>query len=463
MASGFMVARFDGEDGHVASSSATAIYFNPAGLTLRTGTHFFVEGLFAYRTATYERPAAAIDNVLATGERAAGTPAEAVTTNSGKASLAEPVAAPFVALVSDLGQRDLAVGLGLYAPFGGSANWDANEDYRGDEEYPGAVDGVQRWAIISGTLRSVYLTAAGSYALRRLGLHFGVSANLVLSDMFIALARNSDGSDNTTTDAGDLREGRSLLDVSDKTFSLGLGVMWEPSDEIRLGVSYQSQPGFGDRTFKGNLSNRFPPGESVTQKVIVESSLPDVLRLGASLAVTPELELHLSGDYVFWSRFERQCVMGIGVDVPAKCAIQDNGDLDPDRGGRLVIFNLLRDWKDAMSIRGGASFWLKPKLQLQGGLGYDQNAVPDATLDPGLMDMNKVIVSAGARYGMAALPIVLSATYTQVIYFDREVAASVDAMGNHVSRKEHPTRRPDFAGKYTQSIGLLTLNAEYTF
>src|SRR5262245_22550728 len=99
--SGFLVAQFGGEVGHPATDHPTARYFNPAGLARGHGTRLYLEGIFAYHTASYTRPSAAIDHP------GVGTPAEATSANAGKASLANPVAAPFFGVVSDLGVRNL--------------------------------------------------------------------------------------------------------------------------------------------------------------------------------------------------------------------------------------------------------------------------------------------------------------------------------------------------------------------
>ena len=78
-ASGFATARFGGEHGHPASDSPTSIYFNPAGLALGTGTRIYAEGLFAWRSITYDRPTAAIDNVVDPGEGGGTGPSPGVT------------------------------------------------------------------------------------------------------------------------------------------------------------------------------------------------------------------------------------------------------------------------------------------------------------------------------------------------------------------------------------------------
>ena len=48
----------------MATSNPTAIYFNPAGMSLMGGTRLMLDGTFAWRSLTYTRDPGAIDNVL---------------------------------------------------------------------------------------------------------------------------------------------------------------------------------------------------------------------------------------------------------------------------------------------------------------------------------------------------------------------------------------------------------------
>ena len=79
-AGGFLAATFGGESGHPTTDDASAIYFNPAGLSLKRGTRLRIEGSLVWRLASYDRPAGAIDNP------GSGTPSDALSANSGKAT-----------------------------------------------------------------------------------------------------------------------------------------------------------------------------------------------------------------------------------------------------------------------------------------------------------------------------------------------------------------------------------------
>ncbi len=449
-ASGFLVARFAGEKGHPTTDSPSAIYFNPAGLALGHGTRVYLEGVFAYRTVSYDRPTGAIDNVLDPGEMADGTPADAITANSGEATLSNMVASPFAAVVTDFGVPNLAVGAGFSVPFGGSAKWDQNSAYAGDATYPGAVDGVARWWAIEGSITAMYITAAGAYRWPCIGLSVGLGLNLVLENVNTVRARINSGQDDLVYGDGSVREGRSLIDASGTTFSVGAGAIWEAKPGLFLGVSYQSQPGFGGTEMSGTMTNRLPPAATTENDFVFEHALPDVIRAGARWKVTPKLEARLFGEYARWSTYERQCLR----NPDGKCAFNADGSIDTAAGGANVIANFPRDWQDAFGVRAGASWWQSDALELFAGLGYDSNAVPDETLDPAFVDMDKLSAALGARYQLGRYAV--QATYTQFIYLERTTGTrAVDPM--------FPSRGPDSAGTYGQSVGALNLGVEAAF
>lgn len=452
-ASGFLVARFGGEQGHPTTDHPSAIYYNPAGLALGSGTRIYAEGLFGFRTASYDRPEAAIDNVVADGAMETGTPQSAVAANSGKATLSNLVAAPFVAIVSDLGVHNLGVGVGAYVPFGGSAEWDTNDAFAGDDTYPGAVDGVQRWASISGSIRSLYLTAAGAYRIPGLNLSFGAGVNVVLNSVDTVRARNASGTDDLLASTGNIQEGRSIIDASNVNVSFGVGAIWQPSDKLMVGVSYQSRPNYGKNNLKGDLRTKLGIASTSNDKIEIRWPLPDVARAGLRIMPSKRTELRLFGEFVRWSVVDNHCIMT--ADTASKgCQLTATGAGTPD--GATILTNIPRHWKDTFGLRAGGSYWLNKATELFAGLGYDGNAVPDSTAAADIIDMPKISLAGGARFDLTD-SLRLSGTYTQVVYFQRDVPLRSGPPLASASRV------PDGAGTYKQSVGVLIVGAEYMF
>ena len=478
-ATGFVTSRFGGEMGHPTTDSPTAIYYNPAALTQGKGMRLYLDGTFAWIKASHDRPEEAIYPVLAENQAGEGTPASAVDRNSGKAELFNVAAAPFIGFTSSLPIDGLTVALALYAPFGGASKWDRNDTFKNDEAYPGAYDGPQRWWSIEGSLRSVYITGAAAYRLESLGLSFGLGLNLVKSEIKTLRARNANGGDALVTqdDSGGtvLQEGRSLIDVAGTDLSAGLGVLWEPNDAWAVGLSYQSQPGFGEMELEGKLKFVLGGrGAAQTETVKVHQELPDIIRLGGRHRPSKSLELRLFGELDRWSVFDRQCLVVQGKDR-SDCPLDGDGNpnLESDgMGGTApastahIIQNVQRNWQDAVAVRAGASYWLHNGVELVGGLGYDGNAVPDEQLDPAIPDFHDVSLALGGKVKLLDDALAVAGTYTQIIYFSREIAPlERDAAGVPITTYAagSPSLQPDAAGKYERAIGVFNLNVEYTF
>jgi long-chain fatty acid transport protein len=457
-AGGFATGRYAGEHGNVATDHPTAIYFNPAGLALGLGWRIYAEGIFALRTLDYDRSEGAISNVV-DGEGEAGTPADDVAINSGKSSVSDLLASPFLGVVTDLGVPNLGLGLAVYVPFGGQSKWDKNDDFVGNEMYPGAEDGTQRWHVIEGELRSIYGTLAGAYRFPGPRISVGAGFSVIQSNVYTVRARTTQGTDDVISASGDIAEGRSLIDVSGTHLGASAGVNWEPMPGLWVAASYTSQPGFGNSTQSGTLTNKFGAGSTDPNDIRFEQELPDIVRLGARFRATPELELRLSGDYQRWSVLEHQCLLDSEVDPNARCNLDEDGSYAEGQDPREIIVNIPRQWDDTFGVRAGASYWILPELEVNGGVNYDSSAVPDKTADASLIDADKIIALAGVRW--AALPdqLLLALTVNNVFYFKRTVDPREDGDIGTVT----PSTVPDGAGTYEQNVLFVNLGAEYRF
>ncbi len=488
-ASGIAAARFGGEHGHPTTDNPTAIYYNPAGIALSKGTHIFVDGTIALRWAGYERPAAGPDDV------AGGNPVQnnqetlglAPGANDGKASLFNAIASPFMGVSSDFGTDFIYGGVSLSFPFGGSAVWDKNSVYAGNEQFPGAVDGQQRWYSIDGSIRSMYITGALAFNVRKIGLSIGVSGSAIRSNVSTLRARNADGTDDlvavnpdgTIVRDGDgnttLKEGRSLVDVSGWQGGFGIGLVYDVLKQGKyfIGASYTSQPNItGGMTLKGKLQNALTVTQADQSDVEFTQSLPDIIRFGVRVRPTDKYELRLFGDYTRWSVSERQCLIDVSSKTGNTCdfanasgaldnpenfggATTPAGDPNPAAAG--VVQHLPRFWKDAGGVRLGGSYWFIPEVEGYLGAGYDSSAVPLETMDPALMDMNKFSLAAGVRWQIIK-QLAMSFTTTEVIYLRTSTKGK-----SQLNRFPAPTRQPSADGVYTQYLQLFNIYADISF
>jgi len=432
--SGFSAAEFGGEHGNVVTTEPTALYFNPAGMALSSGTHFYASGILGVRRGSWIHPKAPSEMADPPGAEGA---------DDGEARFSNVLAAPALAATAWLGR--VALGAGVYVPFGGRVHWDTNPRFASSPDYSQATDGIQRWHVIEGSLQSVYFTLGAGVRLGPLAL--GLTGNLVRSAVYLRQAKSFSA---MSVDASN--EGRITLDVAGWQASLGLGAMLEAiPDRLWIGASYQTQPGFGPLQLDGTLTISDRTGAAAGRAVTYHSALPDILRFGVrvrALGGAHPLELRAYGDLTRWSRLQTQCVSVRGQP----CAVfPDGGDAT---SGASTVENLRRFWSDTSGVMVAASTWASADVELFAGVGYATAAPPDTTLDPVLPDAKNVRFTFGGRF---ALPrgLHLTAGLTDVQY------ASRDNTGRStLSDAQLPTRRADGGGKYTLWLGILHVALE---
>ncbi len=433
-ASGFATARFGGEHGHPTTTNPTAIYYNPAAMTASDGVKLFIDGTLALRYASFDNPQAPSDSP---------EPADAKGANYGKGTLFNPLAAPMLGVTGKIGK--LALGAGVFAPFGGSATFDENDQFKDNPTYPGAVDGPARWHHIDGASASIYISGGAAYEFDFGGpsLSIGATGSLVLNSLNTVRARNADAGNDVTI------EGRSFADVSGVQGAVGVGLMaMVIEDELWIGASYQSSPGLGEMKMSGTLDNALNAPSARTE-IDLYQHLPDIIRLGMRYRASDSLELRLWGDYTRWSLFENQCLQVQGK----KCAF------DADGRATEALQNFPRNWNDAFQVRVGASYFTQSNLEIFGGLGFDSNAVPDETLEPAYLDANDISAAAGVRIPLGE-KIFLAGSYTHLYYLDRDTTGKSTAADPTLISA---SRTPDSGGKYVHQIGIINANLEVGF
>lgn len=478
-ASGVATARFGGEHGHPTGANATAIYYNPGAIALSKGTHIFVDGLIALRKVKYTRPDSAVNNQLGVESQPNLSLEYADGANNGDATLFNVAGAPFLGITSDFGTEFIYGGAAVYVPFGGGARWDKNEAYRDDPDFPGAVDGVQRWHAIDGNLRSFYFTGALAFKIKAAAnLTIGFSGSAIYSSIDTVRARNADGTDNLVSgndpDNFVIKEGRSWLKASGWQGGFAAGFTVEPVKNIFwIGGSYTSQPNVtGGMALRGTLTNVFTTGQVSPTDIEITQSYPDIVRLGFRVRPIPKLELRVFADYTRWSVLDKQCVMILELDESGdptnsdrSCEFDgaDTALEDPENFGGSgdgvtdVTQHLPRFYKDAGGVRVGVGYWFIDELETYIGLGYDSSAIPVEMVEPTLFDMDKISVTAGALW-QAHEHLAIGATIGQIIYL------TLDTKGrNLLNEFAPPTRQPSADGVYQQWLTIGNLYFDISF
>lgn len=444
-ASGYLTARFGSDHGTPAAPNPYAIYFNPAALGGMEGTQITGDLSLGIRAVTYDRS----NDALSPSSPALANNADYVAANTGRAKLLNVVPLPYFGAASDLGIKNLRVGYALYVPFGGMADWKKRTatDYA-----PGADDGPQRWANISGQILALYNTAAVAWRFPEAHLTVGANVSLIYHSVKTVRARNVDGSDDVRLGNGGLKEGRSYLDASGMNLSAALGLYWEPNDDLKLGLSYTSQPGFGTTRMSGTLEQQFGNDAKPAEKTEVDllQAYPDIIRLGGAYRTSKTTEVRLDFEFVRWSTFKNQCVVQRGAD----CNIDDKGNQPAD--GKVVL-NLPRNWNNAIGVRLGAAVWPVEQVEVFGSLGLTTSAVPKETIDASTIDSTRFYGALGARYAFSKA-FALAFSYNPIYFLP------VDTKGaNNLDTYASSSKSPSADGKYNAVIHLVNVNGTISF
>lgn len=456
-ASGYLTARFGADHGTPAHPNAFAIYFNPAALGGTRGTTLTGDVGVLLRFARYNRTG----DALSPSNDGLKSDQRYVDANTGVGNLTNLLALPFVGFNTDFGTRNFHAGWAAYIPFGGLATWDRRAGIPG---VPGTTDGVQRWHNISGQILAIYNTFAAAYRFGDSNFSFGASVSPVIHTVSTVRARNADGSDDTVT-SGNLVEGRSLLEASGIDLAFSFGFYYEPTNKLRLGLSYIGQPGIdGGTRMSGTLRTQLGGGQESKSDIDFLQNYPDILRFGTAFKATRSLELRGDFEFVRWSLFRRQCVVERGAD----CAVAADGRRLPGPEGQRVQLNVPRNWDNAIGVRVGPGFWVNENLEAFGSLGFTTPAVPKETIDAATIDSQRLYLTLGAKYEFSK-HFSLAGSYNHIYFFPVNTEGKNDQnIAAHPSSEPgggeyNVSRSPSADGRYRSQIGFVNINVAYTF
>ncbi len=448
-ASGYLTARFGSDYGTPAVPNTYSIYFNPAALGGTKGTTLTGDVSVLLRWASYSRPYEALSpqtsDVFSQDYQAA---------NTGRGNLLNLLALPYLGVNTDFGgSKYLRGGFAVYVPFGGLATWDRRDPVANT---PGTRDGVQRWHNISGQILAIYNTFAFAVVLPK-GLSIGASVSPVIHHVATVRARNVDGSDDTFNRGGSLVEGRSYLDATGVNLAASAGLYYEPNEDLRFGLSYISQPGFGDTKINGTLrAQSGAQTETNPEKISFIQTYPDVIRFGTQARISEKWGIKGDFEFVRWNVFKRQCVVKEGEN----CDVADDGR---DLSGGRVILNVPRNWDNAIGLRVGPDYRLTESTELFGSLGITTPAVPKETIDASTIDAFRVYATIGARVALTK-QLVLGASYNHIYFADVDTKGrSIQNIPGQTSGDYNVSRSPSADGTYKSQIGFANLNVAYTF
>jgi long-chain fatty acid transport protein len=336
-ASGFAVSEQDasasGRAGTGISAAApSAIHFNPAGLG------FLAPGASAQAGAT-----AIVPSITAVDPQANETHAET-----------QPAVPPHVYAAWAF-EKNVTLGAGFNAPFGGGVKWP--RDWFGRTELT-----EMNLRVLAGHLGGAY----------RFNDSFAIGATAQLYSVTVALTRQIDFVES---------EGTAQLGGSGLALGAQLGLDWAPAKWVRLGLTGRipASAQLHGRAHFENIPYAFNsklPDQNITSQL----TLPGKVALGADFDLSV-VRLYVDAELTFWQSFQR-----FAIDF------EDPNTPDVDQP---------RNWSPAPTFRVGAERRFGNTTVRLGGLA-DLAASPDDTLSPSLPDSHRLGFSLGAGHSIGS-------------------------------------------------------------
>jgi long-chain fatty acid transport protein len=335
----FATAR--GEAFVATADNASAIYYNPAGLTQLEGQNLRGGVYGLYFDPRYTSPS--------TGQ---------TFDNQNKLH-----AIPQVFYSWTLDSLPLAVGLGVYSPYGLSSGWDQDTGFR-----KVSTEGSITTYTFNPTL--------AWRVLPNLSLGAGLRVNYGSVDLQQGMFWPNQGYD------------QFRFKGDGWATSYDVGVMWKPIEKISLGAAFKSQTSFnfeGHTDYYNNVA--YPPGVGAVPAIPDQRSaanakweFPLNVVSGISYRPTTNWNFEFDADYTDWSSLGTVTINQAG-------------------GGALGLPQSLPsklNWQGSWYYEFGATRYLGDGWSVSGGYIYNQNSVPDATYSPLVADLDRQFISVGA-------------------------------------------------------------------
>lgn len=407
----FQIGRFGGVAGSgAAHRSPFSIYWNPAGL-VDVGFTLQLHGMMVNRQASFDRDAE-LNNV----------PPELEGINSGVGKAGAMGAVPGLALQSghDLGSWTIGLGFAAFVDRAGRTNWTKN--FAAPPQYPGAVDGPQRWSVINTELTLLSLGVGVAVEHVESALSFGATVFGTQTSLSLLRARTVNSTDEVSLE-GHLAEGRVLFrDGEDEGFTLVLGMQWQPADMVKLGLAWQSAVNY---RIKGDALILFGEAEEAREPAETDLEVPQGIRGELSLNLSPLITIRPALSWNQWSIAKSQVATGT-------------------RTGE-ILFRTPRDFVDTYEFKLNTDFQISDQHALHVLLGVENGATPRDTYEPGLAE------STNGRFG-GGWTCAWSETLKTHVAFVWQAFANVTVTDS----KQAPTTN----GRYTDHRQFLTVDME---
>jgi long-chain fatty acid transport protein len=309
---------------------ATTVYGNPAGMSKLAGEH--VSGGLSFINVT--------SRIGSVNTSVAGT--------SRGDMVPGPIAIPSGFYTLQL-SPDWHVGFAVYAPFGGSTDYESNFQGR----YRGS-----RTAVKVVTFQPTF-----SYRIcDQLSVGFGPTINRI--DGLLESKINNSA-------VGGQGDGTIKVTGNDTALGFNAGIMFDPFDELTLGLAYHSKVHFnlegktnvsGANGLLGAIPAAGLPGLNGKYDSSIDFTTPETVDASLTWRFSDRLDFSAGALWSRWSRIPELNVQNKGV--PSPYALFDS------------ISETLK-WRDTWSFSTGVSYRLNKQWKIRTGIAYEPTPMPN--------------------------------------------------------------------------------------
>ncbi len=170
------------------------------------------------------------------------------------------------------------------------------------------------------------------------------------------------------------------MDGDTTEWGWNVAVAVKPMDKLNVSATYRSHI---DLDFEDEAALTFGPINRVFDAE-VSVPLPAVLAFSVAYDIMDKLNVELTWDRTFWSKYE-------DLDFNFRPAIPGNPFETP----------VPKDWDDSNAYRIGATYGVTDRLSIMAGFAYDETPVPTENIGFELPDSDAWIYSLGAQFAVS--------------------------------------------------------------
>lgn len=363
------------------ADDASAIHFNPAGLTQLEGLQVSLGSAFMFPFAEYQGPSGSQDMDT------------------------KIIIQPNIYFAGPIVENKLAAGLGVTAPYGLQGKWRNN--------------GFSRFKIADFSLRVIDVNpsiAFKPFSFLSIGAGLDYYYTKVDTDKRINVAFTNfllgGGFDPNTP------EGFQDLELHGDALGYNVGLLFNITPRHSIGISFRSKADIHleDKLKISNLSGltaSLPPPfgfGSTDPKIRVRTSatLPEMLSFGYAYRHGDLWSIEADVQWTNWSRF----------DVLKSSFFPTNAILELPVNKEDV-----RNWRNTLSFALGGEYKVNEALRVRGGYTYHETPVPSTTFEPSVPQSSRHSIFAGFGYHWEKKWIDFA--YGAVFYEDRDINNTV--------------------------------------